>query len=166
MKADEVISKFISPEYAIYAIHGGHIEPGTDKIAQSIAGEDLSLYICRPEQHVHSTLYNEPQALDLAQKVETIISIHGEHEENNSFVMVGGLDKENVIKIKDGLIEAEFTFKEPPEELDADNPQNICNRGKSNRGVQLEISRELRKELLEDNGLIAKFVGVIREAIL
>src|SRR3989344_889612 len=116
MEAGEVISRFVSSKYAIYVIHGDYIEPGTEEIAKSIAGEDSSLYCAsQGKHHIPSILYNEPKALDLALKVDTIISIHGEHDAKESFVMVGGLDKEIVERVKHRLVSVGFVTKEPPD---------------------------------------------------
>jgi phage replication-related protein YjqB (UPF0714/DUF867 family) len=163
------VSRFVSPKFAIFAIHGGNIEPGTKEIAEQIASDDLSLYFFEGESgedHISSDSYEEPKALELASKVETIISIHGEKNTEESFVMVGGLEKELSQSIEDKLREAGFIIKEAPDELDADNPENICNRGQKGEGVQIEISRRLRKELGEDKDLQTKFTEAIREVLI
>ena len=59
MEAGEVISRFVSSKYAIYVIHGDYIEPGTEEIAKSIAGEDLSFYCAsHVNYHIPTFLYN------------------------------------------------------------------------------------------------------------
>ena len=164
----KVFSRFSSPDFAVFAIHGGIIEPGTKEIAEAIAGDDLSLYFFEgdgPEDHITSTLYEEPKAIELASKVQTIISIHGEKDKEASFVMVGGLNESLSKKIEEALSKAEFFCKEPQEGLAGINPKNICNKGVSKKGVQLEISRKLRRELWKNSELKNKFTNAIREAI-
>lgn len=162
-------ARLASTDFAVFAIHGGKIELGTSRIAKSIAREDLSFYSFEGESgasHIPSELYNEPRALELASKVETIISIHGEKNTEESFVMIGGLNKGLAKQIENRLKEVGFTPKEAPEGLNANNPENICNTGKSEKGVQIEISRKLRKELWESEELLKKFVDAVRQAIL
>jgi phage replication-related protein YjqB (UPF0714/DUF867 family) len=45
-------------------------------------------------------------------------------------------------------------------------PGNICNRGTSSAGVQLEIPRSLRDRLMADGRLMAAFVESVRQALL
>lgn len=163
-----VIRSRFSSKFAIFAIHGG-VETETSKIAEALAGDDLSLYIFKGSGgslHIPSQVFNEPRAIELTSKVDTIISIHGQHDDTSAFVMIGGLDTELKRKIEDALRQAGFTIAEPPEQLDGDNPRNICNRGRSGKGVQLEISEALRRKLHEDIGLLRRFSDAVRQALL
>jgi phage replication-related protein YjqB (UPF0714/DUF867 family) len=45
------------------------------------------------------------------------------------------------------------------------DPQNICNRGKSGQGVQLEISRKVRDLLRNDKKQLKVFSDAVRSAI-
>jgi len=45
------------------------------------------------------------------------------------------------------------------------DPMNICNRGKSKQGVQLEVSRKARDLLRYDNDRLNLFSEAVREGI-
>jgi GNAT superfamily N-acetyltransferase len=45
------------------------------------------------------------------------------------------------------------------------DPMNICNRGKSRQGVQLEVSRKVRDLLRSDQGQLRVFSDAVRRAI-
>jgi phage replication-related protein YjqB (UPF0714/DUF867 family) len=136
----------------ILAPHGGGIEPGTSELAVGIAGEDFSLYLFegRKQQdngdlHVTSSHFDEPQALFAVQRCETVIAIHGEDSETNS-VYIGGRDKATKERISATLKAAGFDAREVDKPHPAGEAQdNICNRGRSGAGVQLEIAAGLRR---------------------
>jgi phage replication-related protein YjqB (UPF0714/DUF867 family) len=44
-------------------------------------------------------------------------------------------------------------------------PMNICNRGKSRHGVQLEVNRKVRDLLRNDKDRLLVFAEVVRKAI-
>ena len=111
-------------------------------------------------------MYKEPKALELASKVETIISIHGEKNKEKPFVILGGLDVELAEAIKNKLEEAGFIARMATTKLKGDNQENICNKGKRGKGVQVEISRNLRKEMWKDKALQTKFIEAIRETLV
>ncbi len=162
---NKITVRFISPKYAIYSIHGEHIEPGSNIVAEAIAGHDLSFYSAKGEQHIPSSAYNEPKALELASKVNKIISVHGEHETNKAFVMVGGLDKPLTKQIENELKTSGFDTITPPDGLNGDNPENICNKGQSGMGIQIEISKKLREELHRDKNAFSKFIEAVRRGL-
>ena len=145
----------------IIAIHGGNIEPGTSEIAKAIAKDNLSVFINTDSVHIESIDFNNEDIKKFLDRVDTVISIHGEKSVNESFIMIGGLDKELAAKIKQSLEKSDFITQKPPERLDGDNLENICNRGRSGKGVQIEISRKLRDELMQDNNLMEKFAGSV-----
>ncbi len=169
---------------AILSIHGGLIEPGTSEIADAIAGTDHSFYTFRgikksgnADLHITSTAFDEPSALEIACRSETIISIHGSSGQEE-VVHVGGLDSEVIRCIEAKLRLAGFeappgSWSFSPQSGDGypiagatgtaekpENPfrmearlrgldkRNICNRCRRARGVQLEISEGLRARLL------------------
>ncbi len=165
---NKTVSKFVSSKYAIFAIHGGGIEVGTSQIAKSIARDNFSLYIKEGKdysEHVTSILFTDIKANELLAKIETIISIHGLKDKSKSYVMIGGLDIELTSKIEDSLIGDGFIIEQPPESLDGDNKNNICNKGKSLKGVQIEISRKLREDLYRNKELMLKFSEAIRNPL-
>jgi phage replication-related protein YjqB (UPF0714/DUF867 family) len=159
------------------APHGGKIEPGTTQIAIAIAQNDFSIYAFdgrkafdNADLHITSTRFDEPMALALVARSEYCITIHGARGAEE-LVFLGGLHQELKALLRDRLIKAGF---EPAESSDPDlqgtNPLNICNRGASRAGVQLEIMRGLRDALTDQSNpdapcRLASFVGAVRGAI-
>ena len=141
---------------AVIAPHGGGIEPGTSELAEAIAGQELSLYCFEGLKstgnealHITSTRFDEPACLAILAHSDTVLALHGSAEPDE-MVHVGGRDVQLAERVRAALAEAGFTAK-----LDdtADHPGrnafNICNRGRSGRGCQLEISNGLRIALFE-----------------
>jgi phage replication-related protein YjqB (UPF0714/DUF867 family) len=166
----------------IIAPHGGAIEPGTTEIADSIAGEDFSFYSfegIRPRQndrlHITSSRFDEPRCLDLLKLSNRAISIHGENS-SRKVVFLGGRDRSAMQRINASLRKAGFcveTHKNP--QLQGRLPSNVCNRTVSGDGVQLELSRGLRKSFFETLSRKGRkkrsksffdFTEAVREAIL
>jgi phage replication-related protein YjqB (UPF0714/DUF867 family) len=159
------------PRVLIMAPHGGKIEPTTAEIAAAIAGDDYSFYCfeglktdSRP-LHIESHLFDEPRALQVVQKADVVIAIHGQIDQKEEFVMVGGLNDSLRSEITRELEGAGFQTRVPTEGLMGTDSQNICNRGKLRRGVQLEVSRKVRDLLRTDENELQKFASVIRKAI-
>lgn len=140
----------------IVAPHGGGIEPGTSEIAEAIAGNDFSFYAfegIKPggnrDLHITSTRFDEPRCLKLVQTSERVVTIHGE-ESDASVVYVGGRDVRLRRRIGAALKKAGFVARAPRRSpLRGEDPRNICNRGISRKGVQLELSAGLRRMLFE-----------------
>lgn len=159
---------------AIVAPHGGFIEPGTSELTQEIAGENFSSYIfagLRPDRHhrelhITSTNFDEKRCLDLISHTQTVLGIHGRLDDDDpETIFLGGRDL-----VLNSQIEAEFHrggFKSRGKghRLPGVEPGNICNRGISSAGVQLEIPRSLRDRLNGDNALRIRFVGCVRIAL-
>lgn len=151
----------------VIAIHGGLIEPGTTEVARSIAGDEYSFYTFKSaDEHLHitSSNFDEPRALALVRVSEMVVSVHGK-KGIDEFIMVGGLDADLVAQTNKALEENGFVVKTPSENVSGMTTQNVCNRGLTKKGLQLEISRGLRNKLLSDPVLLAYFSGVIREVI-
>ncbi len=158
----------------IMAPHGGRIEPSTSEIARSIAGANFSLYLFeglrkRPhsELHVTSHRYDEPLAVQIAKKCETVVAIHGRKDGDDAeTVWIGGLDAETGRRIEEELSGAGFCAKVETEKLAAAHPNNICNRGQTSRGVQLEIPKSLRTRLQKKPETLKAFSHAIRKILL
>jgi phage replication-related protein YjqB (UPF0714/DUF867 family) len=160
------------PRILIMAPHGGKIEPMTAKIAEAIAGTDFSLYAFEGLKsdgngvlHIESHLFDEPRALQAVEKADIVVTIHGQIDQDDGFVMVGGLDDSLRSEIIQELGVAGFQTRPPTEGLMGTDPQNICNRGKLNQGVQLEVSRKVRDLLRNDRDRLRVFAEAIRRAI-
>jgi phage replication-related protein YjqB (UPF0714/DUF867 family) len=159
------------PRVLIMAPHGGKIEPTTAEIAAAIAGDDYSFYCfeglktdSRP-LHIESHLFDEPRALQVVQKADVVITIHGQIDQKEEFVMVGGLNDSLRSEITRELEGAGFQTRVPTERLMGTDSQNICNRGKLRRGVQLEVSRKVRDLLKTNLELLQVFAEAVRKAI-
>jgi phage replication-related protein YjqB (UPF0714/DUF867 family) len=159
------------PRVLIMAPHGGKIEPTTGEIAAAIAEDDYSFYCfeglktdSRP-LHIESHLFDEPRALQVVQKADVVITIHGQIDQKEEFVMVGGLNDSLRSEITRELEGAGFQTRVPTERLMGTDSQNICNRGKLRRGVQLEVSRKVRDLLKTNLELLQVFAEAVRKAI-
>ncbi len=154
----------------VMAPHGGKIEPYTTELAQVIAGHDFSFFSFMgikernnyEELHVASGRYDEPRALELAESAEFVLTIHGQRDGSRQFVMPGGRDLEARQAIAQALSSAGFVVLPPKRHLRGEHPDNICNRGRTRRGVQLEISSGLRAQLRDDPGRRAAFSAAVR----
>ena len=156
----------------IMAPHGGKIEPTTAMIAEAIAGENYSCYSFEGLKeegngvlHIESHLFDEPQALQAVKKADVIITVHGQLNHQEGFIMVGGLHVDLRSEIRRRLQAAGFQTRTPPEGLQGIDPENICNRGRLKGGIQLEISRKERDLLKTDKERLERFASAVREAI-
>ncbi len=145
---------------AILAIHGGGIESGTSEVAKAIAGHTFSLYCFEGLKergnhllHVTSTRFDETSGIRLAEDADIIVSIHA-CRDLRSLVYVGGLHQPLKERLVETLVRAGFPAQEDDTIHPGSDPRNICNRGRSSRGVQLELSVGLRRRLFE--GLSAR----------
>ncbi|MHC2568075.1 poly-gamma-glutamate hydrolase family protein [Rhizobium leguminosarum] len=161
---------------AIVAPHGGHIEPHTSEIAAAIAAEDFSLYLFEGprsgrhhrELHVTSDRFAEPRALALVQGAQMVLGVHGrENKDDGETVWVGGLDFASRDRIVAALIGAGFAAvaRQPGQTLAGAARNNICNRCKIRKGVQLEIPRTLRDRLGGDAVLMTTLAEAVARAI-
>lgn len=139
---------------AIVAPHGGGIEPGTSEIAKSIAGKDLTCYsfegIKNKENkkylHITSTNFDEPKYVKICKTSDYVVAVHGA-EENGKTVYVGGRNKDLKHRIIKKLKDAGFNAQEDTTNHSGQNNGNICNKGVKKEGLQLEISKGLRKKM-------------------
>lgn len=166
----------------IIAIHGGGIEPGTSEVAEAIAGEDFSFYAFEGiketdngDLHITSTRFNEPLCIALVTESPRAISIHGECSDEK-VVFLGGRDAEMRDRLCSSLKASGFTVETHRNpELPGCHEANICNRGRSGSGVQLESSKGLRRSFFQSllrsgrevkNENFDRFVAAVRQVIL
>lgn len=156
----------------LLAPHGGMIEPGTSEICRAIAGERGSYYLfegLKPENnwalHITSTSFDEPQALQMVSQAEVVVTIHGQAGAEH-FVNVGGRQQELGEQIISSLGQAGFfASRHQNWQYAGMHPRNICNRGRSKQGVQLEISDALRTLLLQSPERFQPFVQAVTQAL-
>lgn len=138
---------------AIVAPHGGRIEGRTSEVARLIAGDEHRLYLfegLRPNGdnfdclHLASHRFDEPRALELIANCDTVIAVHG-YAAAGPDVLLGGLDERLKREIERALLDARVSCLAEGHRFPGKHPHNICNRGRSGAGVQLELSEGLRK---------------------
>lgn len=141
---------------AIIAPHGGKIERGTLQIANAIADDNHSYYcfegikpILRSNRalHITSNNFDEPKAISLVSKAEWVVTIHGA-KGMHCAVYAGGLDMRLRATVLDSLDKSGFaTEDDPSPSRQGKGTTNICNRGLSRQGLQLELTLGLRKSM-------------------
>ncbi len=137
---------------AVVTPHGGGIERGTTQIARAIAGDVLHLYVFEGLKtrgnfntlHITSRRFDEPRCLDLLARSETVLTVHGcvGFDER---VYIGGLHEELKWRIAQALASIGVEAWLSNHNFPATDPENICNRGRCGRGVQLEFTTGLRR---------------------
>ena len=151
-----ILARRAKASFAIVAPHGGGIEPGTSEVADSIADAECCFYAFEglkssdnSDLHITSTHFDEPLCLKLIRQSQVVITIHGEESEaNGEGVFLGGRNQALGKNIGTALIAAGFGVRKHPDpDLQGTEAANQCNRGKSRSGVQLELSRAVRKEM-------------------
>lgn len=147
----------------IMAPHGGKIEPRTSDIAKNIARKGYNYYcfegikeINNGRLHITSHRFDEPNAIQIISKSRIVVAIHA-CTGNDGMVYAGGLDKALINCIAWELKARGINVRKGHYQFQGSNPKNICNRGATKKGVQLEIMRDLRDDL--------KKVRVISDAV-
>jgi phage replication-related protein YjqB (UPF0714/DUF867 family) len=166
-----VVREVAGSPVAIVAPHAGNIERGTSEIAVTIAGGDFNLYLFEGlgrdayRMHVTASHFDDPECLALIGGCSVVVTVHGCHyAEGDLAVHLGGLDEQRRDAIGGSLRAAGFAT-----EVDVRNPGrsplNICNRGATGKGVQLEISRDLRRRLRLGHDIRGRFAAAVRSGI-
>ncbi|MDQ3566015.1 MAG: poly-gamma-glutamate hydrolase family protein [Pseudomonadota bacterium] len=166
--------------FAVVAPHGGRIERGTLPIAEAIAGNEHTYYCfegIKPHRnyslHITSDNFDEPRALAAVQRVRTVVTIHGAGG-SGCVVYLGGLDSALRARFISALDASGFAATEDPSPTrQGTGKTNICNRGRSGRGVQFELPIGLRKEMFNEaapgvwhpNAVFERFVTSVREVL-
>jgi phage replication-related protein YjqB (UPF0714/DUF867 family) len=157
---------------AIVAPHGGGIEPLTAELADSIAGNDHNFYALRGLKkkgnrvlHITSHRFDDERAVALIEPCEKVVTIHGLAGDARS-LQVGGRDAALRDRVHEALQNAGFESKVVIDgAYGGMEPQNICNRGSTRAGVQLEIHAGLRLMMKGDAAAYNKFVAAVRSAL-
>ena len=166
---------------AIIAPHGGGIEPGTSEISRALAGAEFALYCFEGLKlagnealHVASTRFDEPRCAQLVAGSQTVVAVHGCAGDHRA-VYVGGLDGDLKVRVVRALERAGFDARQDASNHGGRHARNICNRGSSGKGLQLEITAGLRRAMFK--GLrrperettrppFDRFVTAVRAALL
>jgi phage replication-related protein YjqB (UPF0714/DUF867 family) len=147
-----IVPRPLGTDVAIIAPHGGGIERGTSELATAIAGAELSLYLfeglktyANSELHITSSHFDEPQGMAIVRSAMMVVALHGAAGKK-PVVYLGGLNMEPGQAIAGRLQAAGFDVDRHPG-LQGASSANICNRGTSGQGVQLELTMSLRAVL-------------------
>jgi phage replication-related protein YjqB (UPF0714/DUF867 family) len=156
----------------IIAPHGGNIEPYTSEIAQWIAKEDFAWYLFEGirnievrKLHITSHNFDEPTLLQALHEAYIVLTIHGLKNSTEEFLMIGGLDSGLATSLRIELQNLDFIVKDCEQKYRGERATNICNRGRTRKGVQLEISYALRNRIVKDAECRNQFVNAIRSVI-
>ena len=156
----------------IIAPHGGKIEPYTSEIAKWIADKDFAWYsfegikdLNNPRLHITSHNFDEPTLVQALQEARTVMTIHGLKNHMDEFLMIGGLDTMFGSNLRVALQCQCFIVRDSEQPYRGVRTTNICNRGQSGEGIQLELSFALRKRLFEDVECRVRFIDTIRSLI-
>lgn len=150
----------------IIAPHGGKIEPGTSDIARKIAADKFNYYCfegIKQEDngslHITSHNFDEPMAVEIISQSHIVVAIHA-CKGHEKYVFLGGLDKMLKDAITYELGSRGIVVPRGHGRFKGSNPDNICNRGATGKGVQLEITRGLRDDIAKRQ-LIAEAVRTV-----
>lgn len=138
---------------AILAPHGGRIEGGTSAVARLIAGVEHGLYLFEGRRsagdnfdrlHLTSHCFDEPRCLELISRCEVVVAVHG-YAAPGADVLLGGRDERLKRELAPALIAQGLTVQSDGHPYPGLDPRNVCNRGRSGQGVQVELSARLRR---------------------
>lgn len=170
-----ISSQFVEGASAtVIAPHAGKIEKGTSEIARAIAESTHSLYLfegvrhtSNGELHITSHNFDEPNLLELLQKCDFALGVHGRRDANDTKgIYIGGLDSVLIHTLDHHLRVAGFETKTSGHNFPAKEPRNVCNRGNSHKGAQLEFSKTMRDQVVADSARLEELVAPIKAALL
>jgi phage replication-related protein YjqB (UPF0714/DUF867 family) len=157
----------VGSRITIIAPHGGKIEPRTSDLARHIAGENYNFYSFEGIKskdnaclHITSHRFDEPEALELVARSEVVVAVHA-CTGTAGLVHIGGLNSKLGRLIGDELQKSGIAIYRDHPRFRGANPANICNRGHTGIGVQLEVTRDLRDDLRK----VANIARAVRTAI-
>jgi len=170
----QIFTRIMQSSTAVIAPHGGKIERGTSELAKAIAGEVYQVYCFEGlkgannrDLHITSTNFDEPEALKLVSGCDHVLAIHG-CAAGERTIYLGGRDALLRDAIGENLVAGGFRagIHDNPD-LQGISIANICNRGRRSRGVQLEISADLRDEIRNADGaeMLMRLAACIRAGI-
>lgn len=137
----------------IIAPHAGGIERDTSVVAQAIAGRELNLYLFEgllpalnhERLHLTSHRFDEPRCLALLSRCDQVVAVHG-CALPEARALLGGRDEGLKAALAAALRRAGIEVDTEGHRFPGLHADNVCNRGRSGQGVQLELSDRLRDE--------------------
>jgi phage replication-related protein YjqB (UPF0714/DUF867 family) len=113
--------------------------------------------------HITSHNFDEPQCVGLIRDCAIVVAIHGREDKADADrIYLGGLNSELKQLLGANLNEAGFSIQMSGHPFPATHPSNVCNRGRSGRGVQMELPRSLRDQLAADPSYLQHFADAVR----
>ncbi|MFT4077094.1 MAG: poly-gamma-glutamate hydrolase family protein [Asticcacaulis sp.] len=176
-QADEVTTctRTACLSFVIVAQYGGLEEPGTDICAQKIAGDTLSVHTLASRHNRTAAgsdltgrpVHNRPEGIALVESCQTALTIRGRYtaQEMGSDISIDGLDKALASSVAHALCHAEFEVRILNLPSRAKHADNLCNRGLRGRGIELDLSHDLRERLMADPGLMGQFAAAVRSGL-
>jgi phage replication-related protein YjqB (UPF0714/DUF867 family) len=158
-------------DVVVLAPHGGRIEPGSSEVAAAIAGDKYSFYAFEGlrngrDLHITSRRFDEPQGVALVKGATTVIAIHGRADADEpEDVWLGGRDGATSKAVLGALGQGGFSARVVTGKLAGTSADNICNRGLTGAGVQLELPRTLRDRLRQDESILSNFALAVQSAL-
>jgi len=165
----EIVAEFRpSSRVAVIAPHGGAIERGTSRIARALAGENFSLFmlegIRRTDNyaalHLSSRYFDEPNCLKVVSECPIVVAVHG-CKGTDEKVLLGGRDDALKNQLAAAIRSVGVAAETIGHAFPAVDTDNICNRGSTGKGVQLEFTAALRGA-----GTLARVESAIRSELL
>lgn len=163
---EKIVRPMADAQVAIIAPHGGGIEPKSDAIAAAIAGRNFSYYGfrgCKPQNngslHITSHRFDEPDCVALVAAHQWVIAIHGCNDAGET-AFLGGLDAELIDDLAVAIARAGISVATTGHDYPAAHPDNICNRGASGAGAQIELTAAFR-----NGGQVESFVTAVRAVL-
>jgi phage replication-related protein YjqB (UPF0714/DUF867 family) len=134
----------------VVAPHGGLIEDGTSELAFAIAADEHSLFSfegLKPygqnrDLHITSHRFDHPRCIELVTSSALVLGVHGCR--GSGCIHLGGLDRDFVGLLCVELAAAGFSVEPHSWRYPGRHPLNICNRGATGAGAQIEVTHDLR----------------------
>jgi len=166
----EIETRRSSGKILCAAWHGGFIEPGSDLLADAIAGSRHHYYAFRAlfsgqgeehPLHITSSRFQEPKLIELAAESEMVLGVHccttapGVHR-----IFVGGGAHESVRMDLILTLRASGFNTGPDKIFSGSHFMNPCNRGRR-PGIQLEVSQTYMDHLVAHEAELFRLAAVI-----
>lgn len=166
----EYRSLYMGNDVLILAIHGGRLEPGTSELARAIMDRGgYSGYVVdwpNGRRHIPSDVIEDDDLEEALGRAQYVVSVHG-CKGMAVETVVGGMDWALRRAIGHRLSATGFAIINPLRKpsLDGTDPANVCNGGMTGEGVQLELSRGQRDDLLAGDLLMQRYAAAVWRGI-
>ena len=157
----------VASSVTIIAPHGGKIEPGTAQLASAVAGDQYNYYgfeglktAHNRTLHITSHKFDEPRALAILKRSRIVVAVHA-CTGTEGVIYLGGRDEALKRTLAEQLQFHGIRTSRTHSRFQGAKPDNICNRGATQKGVQLEITRDLR----DDPARMDRVAAALRAAL-